>query len=74
MILVNVLLGFSHFLRNPYYEPTTVVHDTVCGISYKPNCYMNIYNNIWIRSHDVMMTSLFLQQLSPSFSTRVSSD
>ena len=24
MILVNVLLGFS---RDPYYEPTTVVHD-----------------------------------------------
>ena len=26
LILMNVLLGFS---RDPYYEPTTVVHDRI---------------------------------------------
>ena len=36
MILVNVLLGFS---RDPYYEPTTVVHDTLCILTINV-CYL----------------------------------
>ena len=40
LILLNVLLGFLQFLCDPYYEPTTVVHD-----------YFAIKCLFWFKNH-----------------------